>query len=284
LLAGFRGDDESPVIDKVRKLFVKGNDSAVTEEESELFLKKAHEIMARHSIDMRLICGSDRLFLPRPVGPLRKQWPSWEGSLSALVAKFYGVERIILRAYVYNEGLMQYMSLYGEPSNLDIAEYVYCAILNVGEMLYRRYLAERKAEHSERVKKWKGDVSRINKLIKENPSITRYFPPKPHQSKKASKAAFMSGLLSGYERVLEEKHEAVLAKIEAEEGESHALLLLDDPMLKEAYHKEYPRLCTRYGSYSFGAGRNAGYDAGRNMRIRTGVASGAIGTRGLIGA
>ena len=284
MLANFRGDGELPVIDKVRKLFVKGNDSAVTEAESETFLKKAHELMARHSIDMRTICGSDRLFLPRPVGPLRKRWPSWENYLSSLVSKYFGVKRIILSTYVDGEGSMQYMSLFGEPSNLDIAEYMYCAILNVGEILYRKYLTNRKTEHTERIKVWKEDVVRINKLVKDNPEVKRYFPPKPCQSRKASQGSFMSGLLSGYALVLEEQRKVVMKKIEDEEGISHALLLLDDPMLKEAYHKEYPRLRNRPGNYSYGAGRSEGFEAGKNMRIRTGVSSGVIGNRGLIGS
>ena len=34
MLAGFKGTEESPIVDKVRKLLVKGNDTAVTEAES----------------------------------------------------------------------------------------------------------------------------------------------------------------------------------------------------------------------------------------------------------
>lgn len=279
MLVGFRGDNELPVVDKVRKLLVKGNDLAVTEAESEIFLRKAHEMMARHSIDVRTVCGEDRLFISRPVGPLRKQWPSWENSLSALVAKYYGVKRLIMRSWDKELGYVQYMSLFGEPSSLDIAEYVYCAILNIGEQLYSQYLKERKAQHRVVIKKWENDVAYINAMVKRDPTVKRYFPPKPRVSRKASKVAFMSGLLFGYEKVLESQHTDVLKRIEAEQGESKSLLLLNDPMLEEAYHKAYPHICTHKSNYSFGAGRSEGYKAGQNMRIRTGVASGSIGER-----
>ena len=282
LLMGFTGDDKLPIVDKVRKLLVKGNDSAATDGESKVFLKKAHELMAHHSIDMQIICGEDRLFIPRPVGPLYKHYPSWESHLSKLVEEYYGVERIIMPVYI--DGIRyQHMTFFGTPSQLDVAEYIYNAILNIGEILYRQFLSKRKAEHQVMINDWYADCQKKNEQRRLDPTARVYFNNKPKQ-RKASKGAFMGGLIRGYKDVLAKKHQEVLERIEREEGESKSLLLLDDPMLNEAYHKQYPNIRTFSTNGSYGAGHSEGLTAGRNMRIRTGVAPGGIDNRKLIGS
>lgn len=247
--------DEDPIVDRVRKLLIKGHDHAVTEEESEIFLKKAQSMMARHQISMFEICGNDRLMLPRPVGPMYKRYPSWMITLGNLLKDFYNVEFIRNYCYVYvwkdKKRICEtwyYLELFGEPSNLDVAEYIAESLINNGLILYEDYKKRRSEEIKDKDLRWKHLWGR-----------------------KCSKTAFMTGLLDAFADKLNDQKQDLEEEIAVSHGWDKALLLRDDPILRESYEKHYPRRHTTYGSHLKGDGHNAGRDAGRHLSLHRGV-------------
>jgi len=59
--------EENPIVDKIRKLYIKGHDKAATEDEQVLFMNKACQLMDKYNIKLNNITGSDNLYLRRQV-------------------------------------------------------------------------------------------------------------------------------------------------------------------------------------------------------------------------
>lgn len=255
-LIGFQGRFSSNLIEKIRKLIIHGNDNAVTREESELFLTKAQELMIRHNIDMRVLNGGEgkRFYIKRPVGPLMARKNSWVGGMATLVSNYYDVRCIY--TYCNNKRRIEF---FGDPSNLDIAEYIFHALLNQGEYLWEEY----KNNHQAKVKN--DETYRQNIGVYNNKLYSRI-----------SKSAFMAGLISGYEAKLSMEKSIILDKIDKEDK---AIILSSDGMLDEAYEKQYnPSKGQRYTTR--GQGYSAGYVAGSKLSLSQGVRGGS--TRGLM--
>jgi hypothetical protein len=266
-LSGFKGTAESPMVEKIRKILIHANDKAVTKEEADTFMRKAKELMLRHDIELSSIMGSERLFVIRPFGSLKKRWDSSYWTLGALLKEHYDVEYI--RTWGPND--TKRLELFGEPDKLDIAEYVGHALLNQAELLYKAHKKE-VAEEKARFRMENG-YGRSSKL---------------------SKRAFIEGVINGYDEKLREEDdklrddiEVSVAKEMAEkegrsytEGDRTLVPTYDKNLLKEMQRKAYPRMRHISASYSRGEGRGAGMEKGRSLTLAKGV--GSSGNRGRL--
>lgn len=269
-LSKFKGTEGSPMVSKVRKIIIKANDSGATEEEeeAEIFMQKAREIMLRHDIEMRDVTGKDKVFVSRPFGKLYKRFPSYLWTLGSLLQEHYNIKHI----RTYGPNSTKRLELFGEPDNLDIAEYVGHAILNQADILYERY----KKEH-----KRKRDCGELD------------WHEKYH---KLSKKAFMEGLLEGYSDKLRRDKEKAEKRVgekvfkenalengeEPVEGGYTVIPTYDVKLLNEMYRGNYPSMTNAYISGTSGMGRDAGNKAGSNLRLSKGVKSGGNSGRCLM--
>lgn len=231
-LEGFAGvGNEQPIVAKIRKLMAKGQCEGASESEAETFMKKAQQMMDTYNLSNEDIIGMTKIFVKRPVGGLHERFPTWLWDLGHLVCKNYGVQNI--RTYTYDRSSKQYcfLELFGEPHNVDIAEYVFHVVMAQGESLYEKYKkSERNSEH------------------------------------RLSKASFMKGLISGYSSTLKiAKNDIVHTNAES------ALISANDFMLKEKHRQAYPKMTTVKTAGPCGDGYWAGKRAGEGIVVRSGL-------------
>ena len=261
MLKDFKGTTFSPMADKVRKLMIHGNDNGCTKEEAETFLSKAQDIMIRHNIKMTDICGTERVFVKRPVGPIFKRQPIWIWALTSIVKDSCNVEGIMIPS---NDGVR--IELYGEPQNLDVAEYIFHALLIQGKYLYDKYLANHKKikQIEKEIKLLKKKQVIFDNSVDKKQDILNNINDRVnngiyYKESKPSSAAYLLGLFQGYKDKLDQDREVVCDKIEAEDG---TVVTTEDKVLKEMYENAYhPRkIGGRSASYNthFSNGRNAG--------------------------
>ena len=106
------------IVSKIKKLMALGESNH--KKEAELAITKAHELMVKYNISFKEIPKEDRIFLGRPVGDIMKKVPSYLTILTNLISEYYFVNAIFM---LNRRG--RYVELFGEPHNLDVAEYVY---------------------------------------------------------------------------------------------------------------------------------------------------------------
>jgi len=166
-----------------------------------------------------------------------KKFPNWAGIITHMLRKFYNIRSISIQKYVNNQ-YVSYCEFFGEAHNVDVAEYIFHAICNHGEIEYRKYLKQKAIEFK----------------------ATNSYGRQP----RASKISFMNGLVNGYREKLNKQKECV-------EIHANALILANDSLLSDMFKKAYPD--ARLGQkISFrGQGREAGYNAGKNLNINAGV-------------
>ena len=255
MLKEFKGTTFSPMADKVRKLMIHGNDNGCTKEEAEVFLAKAQEIMIRHNIKMTDICGNERVFIKRPVGPIFKRQPIWIWALASIVIESCNVQGIMIPS---GNGIR--IELYGEPQNLDVAEYIFQALLIQGKYLYDKYL-----ENHQEIKK-KEDA--IRKLKREaGISNDNSYSYSRHESKPSS-ASYLLGLFQGYKDKLFDDRRDVYDKIEAEDG---TVVTTDDKVLREMYEKTYHPRKSSGRSANYNSHFSNGQNAGKNLTLAKAV-------------
>jgi predicted SprT family Zn-dependent metalloprotease len=238
-LMGFKGKDGiNPELTKIRKLMAKGSCSSATEAESHAFTVKAKSLMRKYNLSNRDVMGTDKLFIKRPVGGKYKRFPQWLHSLGHLVCDNYSVQYIQTyqrdpRSYE----MYYFIELFGEPHNLEVAEYVFHVVQSQGEAAYLKH--------------------------KNDPNRKRSY-------RKLSKPAFMKGVVKGYSSTLAKPEED-----EVEDFEESALLSTDDQILKEKHRQAYDRMrTTRTAGYT-GAGGYEGRAAGKGISVSTGVNGGS---------
>jgi len=265
-LASFKGDDSSPMVNKVRKIIIHANDSAATDEEADAFMRKARELMLRYDIAMTAVMGTERLYVTRPFGPLFKRWGSYMWGLGDFLHDHYDVKHI----RTWGPDGTKRLELFGEPDKIDIAEYVGHALLNQAELLYE---AHKKEVHAEKTKK------RL-----EAKESGEYY----HSYTKLSKASFMRGVISGYSKKMNENRQAAINKVEVEvakeqaesegrqyhEGDRTLVPVYNAKLLKEMYGTAYPNVHTIHTSGPRGAGYGAGSNKGSKLVLSKGVHTG----------
>ncbi|MFA7219009.1 MAG: DUF2786 domain-containing protein [Synergistaceae bacterium] len=262
-LSEFKGNGGSSMADRVRKIIIHANDSAATEKEAETFMRKARELMLRHNIEMEDIMGTKRVWVSRPFGPNFERWPTYMWCLGNLLEEHFNIKHI--KTYgPYNNCRLE---IFGEPDNLDIAEYVGHALLNQAEKLYEI--------HKKGVAKEKA-LERI--------SGSRY----GYGRTRLSKRAFIEGIISGYSKKLrldrEEAEKRVgeqIAKERAEKegskyiaGDCAIVPAYDKRLMNEMYRNAYPRMRTTSSICVRGEGYLAGRNAGSKLSLAKGVSRG----------
>lgn len=93
-LSSFKGKEDNPLINKIKKLMNHSSNESATEAESELFMNKAQQLMLKYDIDMKEVVDIDRVFVKRPFGGLYKSWKSYMWTLGDLLTEHYDVECI----------------------------------------------------------------------------------------------------------------------------------------------------------------------------------------------
>lgn len=260
-LDGLKGGQESLMVTKVRMLMAKGSDNAVTKEESQLFLNKAQELMMKHQITSLDVTGTDKVHVKRPVGKHYKRFPHWLWDIGNLLSEFYSVRCIRTYAYVPNKGFRYYLELFGEPQNLDVAEYMFYGIINNGKILFNRALEEHR-------NKWKTDQH-------YKAQVTRYsYDTGKERCSKFTEATFMRALVSAFKMQLYNQRTEVKRGMDAKTVSDYMLVSgKNEALLEEMYGKAYGKVThTSLSGYS-GASRSAGTQAGANLRLRQGVTS-----------
>ena len=257
-LSSYKGSMESPMVERIRKLLIHGNDKACTESEAELFLTKAQELMIRHQIKMVEVCGTERFFVSRPVGPKFKRFPSWLWTMVHLVTEHYHVKAISMNCGGFKYGKEYRIEFFGQPDNLDIAEYVYHALLNQGERMFKDFMAEHTLK------------------CKTDPDYLKQFTNYGYRNR-MSRASYLLGLFNGYARKLELEKVAVESKIEIEDG---AIVPMEDALLGEMFENYYhPHNGKVNTTLRNAAAYSAGRAAGASMTLAKGVRSGGYNGR-----
>jgi len=232
-LISFRGKaGVNPELEKIRKLMAKGSCSSSTEAESHAFALKAKSLMKKYNLTNRDVMGMDKAFVKRPIGGKYRRFPHWLFALGNLICKHYSVEYI--QTYVRDPrtyDMYYYIEIFGEPHNVDIAEYVFHVVQTKGEAMYLNH--------------------------KNDPNRNR-------NRRKLSKPAYMEGVVDGYASTLEVPENNVSHLEEA-------LLLADDQILKEKMRQAYPRMRNSHSTFRTGSGGSEGMAAGRGISVSTGV-------------
>lgn len=249
-LSSMTGGDEGILL-KIKKLLAKGTNEAVTEAEGVAFLQKAQELMIRYNVEIAELVDSGEFFVQHPITPLVTRWPDYFYSLGHLMVEQYHVQYIR-----YNSYGGAYLEYFGEPSNVDVAEYVSHVIIQQGSDLYQEFLKQ----HRER--RNRGEFVR-----------------------KASFSAFMNGLINGYKYKLQEQRRSVITKVQeqmehktsveqASKGRPCTeILLASSKILREHFDKQYnPHRGQRAGCH--GAGFSEGRKAGASLNINPGLRGG----------
>jgi len=225
--------EKEKLVSRVQKLFALGESNF--EAEAKVAVRKAYELMARHNIVSVELPESERKFVFRPVGEVYLKTPHYVRLLAGIMMSSYFVKCIF--TYINHEGkFYKYLELYGEPHNVDVAEYVYHFLLAEGE------------------RQWN--------VFKAGITNGGY-----------SKNAFLEGFYIGFNDTLRSQKEEALGDVAS--GNTLPVSV-DDPLLNEKYRKQYPKACSsRAKSGVKLRGRLAGQEKGRNVTIRQGVSQGS---------
>jgi len=281
-LESFKGDfPTNPTIDKIRKLIVYGNDNGISQEESQVFLNKAQELMIKYNVDVNSIQGvkyNNTFHIFRPVGPLVDGHKTWLGIMATLVCDFYNVTCIWKPA----PNRQKYIEFFGTPDNLDIAEYVFHALITQAEYLYNTF----KEKHQEEINESKSlnpkpvDFNSLfqglshDELVQAQEYLTASLiesrKPKIYKNyRRISKRAFMQGLVHGYRQKLQKEKQIIFDTIKAEDK---AIITRAHILLKEEFEEFYHPHNISYGR-SRGSGYNDGHLAGSNLSLARGISS-----------
>ncbi len=122
------------LLQRVEKLTALGQSG--NRHEAELALAKARELALKHNLDALSEPGQGYSVLP--LAPVRKQVASYIWRICEIVSEFY-FTLYICRSCVRSDGTYRVIELYGEPENLETAEYVYYFLLRQGESEWQRY-------------------------------------------------------------------------------------------------------------------------------------------------
>jgi hypothetical protein len=132
-----------PFLGRVQKLMALGG--SPNRHEAELALTKARELAMRHNL--AALDAPGRRYGLRPLAPVYRRVPSYVWSICGIVSDFY-FTRYICRQYLTSLGARaSVIELYGQPANLDLAEYVYAFLLHQGEQEWQRYRTAHDARH-----------------------------------------------------------------------------------------------------------------------------------------
>jgi len=264
--AEFRLTEKENIVSKIYKLFCLGESDHKAE--AEAAISKAQELMVKYNISMTELPQEKKSFVFRPVGNIYNKVPNYVKVLARLIHDYYFVQYIFITYRYSNRGYRskksRYIEIYGEPHNVDIADYVYHFLLWEGE---------RQWEEFQKSEVYKGRFA-------DNDGFDYRDYGRSRRKGKYSKVAFLEGLYSGFADTLSEREQKVMEKVDP----TNTLPIgTKDALLEEKYNNHYHPVTWHSPNYGGnGGGYGEGKKVGESLRIRQGVASGVKGGRMLL--
>ncbi len=129
--------EEDRIMQRVQKLLALAE--SANPHEAEAAMVKAHELIARHNIDL-FDRKSERRFLSIFLGEPALRHTRDAYALAGLLMEFYFVEGIWTSAYVLEKGKMgRVLEISGTPQNIEMAEYVHGFVRHYIDAQWRTY-------------------------------------------------------------------------------------------------------------------------------------------------
>ncbi len=128
------------LLDSIRRLLALS--ASPNEHEARSALAKAQELMLRHNIAMADVEAAGRpsdRWTDRPVHQAGRNKPAWLAPLSQVVARFFFVEIWNRRERHLDGRFVNRTFVFGEPTNVEIARYVFGFLAEVFPDLWRRH-------------------------------------------------------------------------------------------------------------------------------------------------
>jgi hypothetical protein len=122
---------------KIKKLFALAE--SPNPHEAEAAMVKAHQLIARHNIDL-LALEEERRFVSCLVGPAALRHTRDRYALANLIQDFYFVQGVWVPVYVLAKGKMgRVLEVSGAPENIEMASYVHDYIGHYIDARWRKY-------------------------------------------------------------------------------------------------------------------------------------------------
>ena len=226
---------------KVEKLLALGESNY--EAEAESAVAKAYELMERYKIKLAKNQRKGKVWLSRPVGILFKKMPSYVWDLTRMMGQYYNVRCI--QCHHYDNEVCEryrYIEMFGEPHNLDVAEYVFHFLLLESE------------------RKWK-----------------EFYESDKYVSGIHGKVAWIKDFMYGFGSKLCIQKKSILdarKKEEVEYSQITALVYKYDQVLEDKYKEHYPNMRNIQTASSSQRSGDGGYSAGKSTSVRTAVKRG----------
>lgn len=113
------------IIDRIRKLLVKGMDRGTTEHEAQLFIEKAHEMLAEHNLSMQDLSNVEAeaeeviSFMYKEEGAVGLK--TWKRVLARATAHLYFCDYFTNTVRGQNGKTFMQLTFVGRPSNVEVA-------------------------------------------------------------------------------------------------------------------------------------------------------------------
>lgn len=140
-------DNQTQILDRIRKLLAKANDSSVTEAEANAFMEKASRLLAEHNLDMASLKRSeDDEQWGQGKMIQRGKWTREIALASQIINEHFFVKTIMMPHG--NKGVGRGFTLYayGMKTNVVSAKYVFDGLLAAFENLWQSYRRKTKCE------------------------------------------------------------------------------------------------------------------------------------------
>ncbi|NKB70752.1 MAG: DUF2786 domain-containing protein [Candidatus Latescibacteria bacterium] len=221
------GAQDESVLRRIKKVL--SLTDSPNEHEAQVAVDKARDLLLEYNIDL-VELDRARSFSCISLGPVKKRRDSHEAWLAALLQRFFFVET--LWAYGYEPGIDKsgsVLQVYGTPTNLHMARYVYDYLSQLLERLWQQY--------------------RQANQLPGNRERRRYF----------------TGVLEGFYRKLE----AGVEERAGNGAQSRALVWRGDARLQTYFRYLNPRVRTRQGrGVSASPAYRDGLEEGGKVTIR----------------
>ncbi len=262
-LKNYQLPDKEKIVGKIKKLIALGESQH--KEEAESAITKAHELMIKYNISLSEVPSDKRVFIGRPVGNIMTKVPTYVKTLVRIIKDYYFVNAIYMskeRKYAgERDAITRYVEFYGEPHNLDIAEYVFHFLLMEAEREWKIF------KESDEYKHRLDGLENSDFYYNKNGNFIRNRPAT------YSKVAFMDGVFYGFKNKLKEREDSVLKQINL--NQNTLPLFTYDVLLQEKYKAYYNPTSWSSGNSYTGGGFDKGKSVGGNITIRSGVTRGS---------
>ena len=140
-MTGHALDKEEKLARKLRKVL--SLTGSPNEHEAEVALRKARFLMLKYNVDL-VEMDAERQFETRYLGQIKGRHMSYELWLASILNEFFFVEVIWAHSYdALPDRMGTVLQVFGTPSNLDMAEYVYDYLTQTIHGLWESYRANR---------------------------------------------------------------------------------------------------------------------------------------------